>query len=674
MADDTLTPFSSAFPDATEADWQGLVEKMLKGKSPDTLNSKTRDGVVIQALYRETDFPASTDPNGLPGTAPFVRGTSARKDAYLPWDIRQVVSHPDVKAAHDELMADLERGVSSVELRIDTTGERGIAVQSVADLDTLLDGVMTDLAGVALTNSALEGFGLEGAALLAAWCESKGKDPAAQKFAFNVDPIAELARSGSLPDTFEAALKETAAFVKDVAPVYTSSTFIRVDARPAHCAGGTEAQELAFAMASGVTYLRALLEAGLTLEAANASLLFTLAVGPEYALETAKLRAARRLWADVTKAFGAEAGLPMKLQAVTSRRMLTKRDPWVNLLRNTAACFAAGVGGADIVTVRPFTDAIGLADKLGRRTARNTQIMAQEESSLGKVADPAAGTWSIGKLSEDLAAKAWEIFQSIEAEGGIGASLQVGSFQAKVADARAMARKDIAKRKQPITGVSEFALIDEEVPKIIDREAFLPNVASDTGAAPASRAFADLAAAAGNGASVTKLLAAESDDHAQADPLFPVRWSEPFEILRDHADAMKAKTGKQPEVFLACLGPIAKHNARASFAANFFAAGGIAANMGNAPYDSLETLGADFKASGAVLCCICGSDDQYAEIGEEAAMELRNSKEDARIYLAGRPGELESTLKTAGVDDFIYVGADLIQKLEIAHSELGLGA
>lgn len=672
MADDTLTPFSAAFPQASETAWRGLVEKMLKGKSPDSLNSKTRDGLTIQALYRETDFPSSRDPGGIPGAAPYVRGTTARKDAYLPWDIRQVVSHPKPELAHDELMADLERGVSSVELCLDSSGENGIAIQSVSDLELVLSGVLTDLAGVALTNSALEGFGLEGAALLCGWTETNGKDPSVQKFAFNVDPIAEFARSGSLPVDFDAALIETAAFAKLVSPVYTASKLIRVDARPAHCAGGTEAQELAFAMASGVTYLRALLEAGLTLEEANKSLLFTLAVGPEYALEIAKLRAVRRLWAQVTEAFGAAGGLPMTLQAVTSRRMLTKRDPWVNLLRNTAACFAAGVGGADIVTVRPFTDAIGLADKLARRTARNTQIMAQEESSLGKVADPAGGAWSIGKLSEDLAAKAWEIFQSIEAEGGIGASLQSGRFQSQVAEARTMARLNIAKRKQPITGMSEFALIDEEIPSVIDRSAFLPLSLNLAGAAPASRGFADLVTAARSGTGCANLLAEDAEDHATADPLFPVRWSEPFEALRDHADAMKAKTGRQPEIFLACIGPIAEHNARASFAANFFAAGGIAANTANAPYETLEALVEDYRASDAILVCICGSDPRYAEFGAITARALREAKPDARIYLAGRPAELEASLRDAGVDDFIFMGADLIQKLEIAHAELGI--
>lgn len=672
MADDSLFPFSAAFPDASEEDWRALVEKALKGKGPETLARKTRDGITIQPLYRETDYPSATDPAGVPGTAPFIRGANEENDAYLPWDIRQVVAHPQIDAAHADLMLDLERGVSSIELRLDASGQNGIAVQTVDDLTKLLDGVMTDLAGVALTNSALEGFGIEGAALLAAWCEKTGKDPAKQKIDFNVAPIAELARSGSLAMTLDDAMAETVAFVKEAAPKFTSSTFIRVDGRPAHCAGGSEAQELAMALASGVAYLRALLDAGLSLEEANKALLFTLAVGPDYTFEIAKLRAMRRLWAQVTTSFGAEGGLPMKLQAVTSRRMLTKRDPWVNLLRNTAACFAAGVGGADVVTVRPFTDAIGLASKLARRTARNTQIMAQEESSLGKVVDPSAGTWSVGKIGDDLAQKAWELFQTIENEGGIGASLQSGGFQSRVSETRNQARKDIAKRKQPITGVSEFALIDEEKPDVVDVSGLAPTAPASEGDTPASRAFGDLVKAAKAGSTLFRLLPEDAEPHAHADPLFPVRWAEPFEQLRDHADAMKDKTGKQPEVFLACIGPIAKHNARASFAANFFAAGGIAAKIGDVPYESTEALVADFKQSGAVLCCLCGSDDQYEEQAAEIAKALRDAKEDARIYLAGKPGDAEAGYRDAGIDDFVFVGVDLVQKLEIAHAELGL--
>ncbi|MAK62644.1 MAG: methylmalonyl-CoA mutase [Ponticaulis sp.] len=666
MADEALTSFSASFPEADEASWRALVEKALKGKPPESLERKTRDGITIKPLYREDDWPSATDPDGQPGDAPFIRGPSALKDGYLPWDIRQVVAHPDLKSANAELIKDLERGVSSIELRLDASGENGVAVQALDDFDILLDGVMTDLAPIALTNSALEGFGLEGAALLIAWAEKKGLDPAKQLFSFNVDPIGELARSGALATPMKDALAETAGFVRDYAPGYSTATFIRVDGRPAYECGGTEAQELAFAIASGVTYLRALLDAGVSLEAANNSLLFSLSVGPNYALEIAKLRAARRLWARITESFGET--LPMKLQAVSARRMLTQRDPWVNMLRNTAACFAGGVGGADIVTVRPFTDAIGLAGNLARRIGRNTQIMAQEESSLGKVTDPAAGTWSIGKISDDLAQSAWTLFQTIEGEGGISASLTSGSFQVKLSEARKALQKDIARRKQAVTGVSEFALIEEETPPIVDLSGLPAIVVAPKGPTPASRAMTDLVKAARDGASLNGLLCPERDPHAQCDPFFPMRLSEPYELLRDHADAK----AERPRVFLACLGSVAEHNARASFAANFFAAGGIGVFETDPPYETLETMAEDFRRSDALIAVICGTDGLYAEKAALAAQALRSVREDARIYLAGRPGAAEAAYREAGIDDFIYVGVDVVSKLEIAHAELGL--
>ncbi|MAI90461.1 methylmalonyl-CoA mutase subunit beta [Ponticaulis sp.] len=672
MADDTLSSFSAAFPQAEEAQWRALVEKALKGKGPEALQRKTRDGITVKPLYRESDWASAEDPNGLPGDTPFVRGPVTRKDPYLPWDIRQVVAHPDLKAAHDDLMKDLERGVSSIELRIDASGQNGAAVQSVADLTTLLDGVMTDLAPLALSNSAQEGFGLEGTALMVAWCDAHGKDKAAQKIAFNIDPIGELARAGALAVSCDTALAETAEFVKSASSDFASSTFIRVDGRPAHETGGSEAQELAFALASGVTYLRTLMDAGLSLEEANNALLFCLAVGPDYSLEIAKLRAMRRLWSRVTESFGGEP-LAMTLQAVSSRRMLTQRDPWVNMLRNTASCFAAGVGGADIVTLRPFTDAIGLASGLARRIGRNTQIMAQEESSLGKVVDPAGGTWAIEKLADDIAQAAWTLFQQIEGEGGILKTLESGTFRAGLADTRNALMTDIARRKQPLTGISEFALLDEEVPPVVNPDD-LPKITTVmTGPTTDSRAFSDLVKSAAAGASLTALLAHEAEDHAQCDPLFPIRLAEPFEHLRDFADAQMEKTGKRPEIFLACLGSIAEHNARASFAANFFAAGGVAAAPSSAPYDSLDAMAADFKESGALLVCICGTDGQYAELAGDAASAIRGIREDARIYLAGKPGDAEEGYRAGGIDDFIFVGVNVLDKLEIAHAELGLG-
>lgn len=429
-------------------------------------------------------------------------------------------------------------------------------------------------------------------------------------------------------------------------------------------------QELAFLAAAGADYVRALMTAGLTADQACRTILFCCSVGADYQIEMAKLRAARRMWGRIAEAFGAKGpAAGMKLQAVTSRRMLTRRDPWVNILRNTAACFAAGVGGADIVTVRPFTDAMGLAGKLARRLARNTQVIAQEESSLGKVIDAPGGSWAFEKLGDDLAKAAWTLFQQVEREGGLAKALQAGGFQQGVAAARAARMQAAAKRKEPITGVTDFPLVGEETPsvEVVNLPAIVRRAAEASGRAPAARSWFSLKTAAMDKATLADL-SRTSDDGAEAEPLWPIRLAEPFERLRDLGEQRTA-AGRAPKVFLAALGPQAEHSARLQYAQNFFAAGGITAVPSNG--DAIW-LAQAAKQSRCTLACICGSDKRYAEEAVATAKALKGAGI-ARVYLAGRPGEREQELRAAGVDEFIFVGCDVLASLEKAHAELGLG-
>jgi methylmalonyl-CoA mutase len=373
------------------------------------------------------------------------------------------------------------------------------------------------------------------------------------------------------------------------------------------------------------------------------------------------------MWARVAEAFGSKA--PMKLQAVTSRRMLTRRDPWVNILRNTAGCFAAGVGGADIVTVRAFTDAMGLPGKLARRLARNTQVIAQEESSLGKVVDAPGGAWSIEKLGDDLAKAAWALFQQIEREGGLVKALQLGEFQTGVADARNARLKATAKRKELLTGVTDFPLLNEEVPSIevVNLPAIVRRAAEASGRAPAARSWFSLKTAAADKATLADLSRTTEDDGAEAEPFWPIRIAEPFERLRDLADQRTA-AGRAPKVFLAAVGPLAEHSARLQYAQNFFTAGGI----GNVPSNGdAAWLAQAARISGASLACICGSDKRYAEEAVEVARALKQAGI-GRLYLAGKAGDREAEFRAAGVDEFIHVGVDVLASLELAHAELGL--
>jgi methylmalonyl-CoA mutase len=664
MADELS--LSADFPSGDEAQWRAMAEKAMDGAPLSKLTTRTEHGVPVKPLYRSTDW--ANDESGLPGVAPFIRGGRAAHDAFLPWDIRQVVSHPDPAIAADQVMEALEGGVSSIELRVDAAGEHGAVARSAVDIARILKGVQLDLAGVGLEAAgASSTHGIELAALLAAALDTKTSSTAL--VAFNVDPIGALARTGALPGPAEEEIAHAASFARDVAGEFPKASALRADARPVHEAGGTEVQEIAFLVAAGAEYVRALMTAGLTPMAACRAILFTMNVGADYQVEMAKLRAARRMWARIAEAFevkGPAAG--MKLQAVTSRRILTRRDPWVNILRNTAACFAAGVGGADIVTVRPFTDAMGLPGKLARRLARNTQVIAQEESSLGKVVDAPGGSWAIEKLGDDLANAAWALFQQIEREGGIVKALELGGFQAGVATARAARLAAAAKRKEPITGVTDFPQIGEEVPSV--EVVNLPNIvrraAEASGRAPAARSWFSLKTAAGDRATLADI-SRTGDTGAEAEPLWPIRLAEPFERLRDLADQRTA-AGRAPKIFLASVGPLAEHSARQMYAQNFFAAGGIGAvpSAGDA-----IVLAQAFESTGCQLACICGSDKRYAEEAVAVARGLKAAGV-SRLYLAGKPGEREQELRAAGVDEFIHVGVDVLASLELAHAELGL--
>ena len=615
MADNILS-LSGEFPDATESDWLASVEKALKGGGLERITRKLPGGLCVRPLYRESDFASASNPNGAPGAAPYTRGRTATPDRYLPWDIRQRFTHPDPKQTNAEILRDLERGVSSVEIALECDGTYGCAIETADDLATALSGVHASIATIALDHQG-KGTGASRAALLGDWADTQANS-GALKFAFNIDVFGPLTRYGPAGIDLSAAAsnaKETASLL---AKRFALATTLRVDARPAHEAGASEAQELACLIAAGVDLLRRLEAAGWPRADVADQILFTLSTSANYGVEIAKLRAARRLWARCLEALNIEPH-PMKLQAVTSARMLTKYDAWTNMLRNTAACFAASTGGADMVTVRAFNEALGRPEELGRRTARNTQIIAMEESGLGRVADPSGGAWFTETIGNELAEAAWAEFQQIEREGGYGQSLLDGKLQARIAEVHAARMKDVERRKIPVTGVSEFPLLDEiEAPS------------ADVTPAPARH-------------------------HHSA--LNPMRIAQPFEDLRD------AAAGKNLSIFLSTLGPIAEHTARADFARNLFAAGGLAAKEAPVPPQSPEETVAAFKASGCKITVICGSDARYADEVEAAAAALKEAGAH-HVWLAGK-GEFE------GVDRNIFMGCDVVHELKLAHAELG---
>ena len=633
MADDILT-LSSAFPETTEAEWLGAVEKALKGKGVDTLTRKTTDGIGIKALYRESDFAAATDPLGVPGEAPYLRGKTAAPDKYLPWDIRQLFTHSSAEETNIEILRDLERGASSIEIVIDASGQAGVQITTAEDFDTALAGVRAEYAGVALSHA--NASGASAAALLGLWAE-KQENAADLKIDFNMDPLGALARSGKLAGGLDGAFARVGAVAEALGKKFPAAGLVRIDATVAHEAGASEAQELGALIASAIDTLRRL-DGKLD----TSRLSFAVALDANYGIGIAKLRAARRLWARCLEALGLPAA-PMRLQGVTSARMLTKYDPWTNMLRVTAAVFAGAAGGADIVTSRAFNEALGRPEELGRRIARNTQIIAMEESQLGRVADPTGGAWFTETLADDLAKAAWAEFQKIESEGGFAASLISGAFQARVKAVREARAKDIGRRKIPLTGVSEYPLLDEIGAPVAEVDTPRPH---------------DGVSDAGIAHFVKTEIAGGAD--AVAEALRPIRLAADFEALRDAA----AKAAKPPAAFLATLGSLAEFTPRADFSRNFLAAGGIVAKDAVVPPKDPAELAAAFKASGCKLAIICGTDKAY-EAGAEAAAKALKEAGARAVWVAGK-------FEGAEIDTNIFAGCDALHALRLAHAELGV--
>jgi methylmalonyl-CoA mutase len=387
------------------------------------------------------------------------------------------------------------------------------------------------------------------------------------------------------------------------------------------------------------------------------------------------LRAARRLWARVAEACGAsEEARVMALGAGTASRSLSRRDIWVNQLRATCACFAAGVGGADSVTIRPHTDAIGLPEPLARRVARNIQTILVQESSLSRVADPAGGSYYVERLSDEYAQRAWGIFQDIEAEGGMAAALMSGSVAGMVGKAWSDRERNLARRRDELTGVSSFPDLDEVSSPVICPDAdvlrgIVENGASGDGVSvPGSLDIDGMIVAASNGASFAALSKVTRGGEVKMPALVQHRLGEAFEALRDASDAVLEKTGQRPSAFLARIGTPADHGARSVFSKSYLASAGIA--VVEAEIDA-ATLGEAFIASGAGLAVICSSDRLYQSEAEASARALKAAGAGV-VILAGRPGDNEADLRAAGVDRFIHAGDDMLATLQAVAAEIGM--
>lgn len=609
IADKKIYPFGAAFDKATEAQWRTLAEKALRGAPLASLNSVSADGIDIAPLHSASD-------NRNDEAARPVRKTGG------DWTAFTRIDDPNPETANALAWASLVGGAQGLHLVFaGASGSFGLGLRNnpATAAAQVLDGI--DPAQCALTLD----LPLTDAPIardVSQFVRNSGLNPSNAKISFGLDPLFSQLLKGASADAFPKQLDAAVALSNQLAEDGFSGPFVCADARPIHAAGASEAQELAFLLAAAVTYLRGFEEKGISPDRARGYLSYRLAADADQFLTIAKLRALRRLLSRVEDACGLTPE-PVSIHAETAWRMMTRVDPWVNVLRSTVAVFSAVTGGADHVSVLPHTRAKGLPDAEAQRLTRNLQLVLQEESHLGAVDDPAGGSGGIEALTDALCKESWSLFQSIEKQGGIVATLTNGSFAGEIAAIRDKRALSTASAQAPITGTSSFPNLEEKSPTV---------------SFPIPEDWAS----------------------AYQEEFQPVRLSEPFEALRDTA-AKQAANGNQPSVFLANIGPLAAHNARTNFAANFLAAGGIKTSSGGSSL-SEDQIVAEFVESSAPLACLCASDDLYAS---EAVPLIRALKKTGakKIVLAGRARDNDKDFRAAGLDGYIYQGVNMTEVL-----------
>ncbi|GAB3815056.1 methylmalonyl-CoA mutase family protein [Tessaracoccus terricola] len=610
------------FDTPSRQDWEREVLKVLNRRRPEgrelgieqayqRLTSRTVDGLETKPLHTRVDAPEAL---GFPGVAPFTRGTTIRSgELDGGWQIAQLHEDPDVATTRSAVLTDLERGGSAVWLRVDPDA---VAPQ---DLGAVLADVLLDLAPVHVSSRTDQ---LAAARALVAVLEASDKDAKAFTGSFGIDPIGLAAQHGTAPDM--AAVAEAV----ELARPYPGIRPIVVDSGMFHNAGAGDVQELAWALAAGVEYVRALTGAGLSVDEAFDKILFRVSATTEQFITISRLRALRTLWSRVGAELGVAPARRGAVQhAVSSLRQVSRDDPYVNVLRGTISCFAASAGGAETITVLPLDAAIGLPNELSRRIARNIQVVLAEESNLGRVNDPAGGSFYVESMTRQLCERAWELFGAVD-EAGFAAAVADGTVAAQLAETNAARAKLLATRKLPLTGVSMFPDADEQPLERKPRPE-APHLAG----------------------------------------IVPVRDAQVFEDLRDRSAAMAA-AGSPPTVLLACLGSRRDFGAREGFTSNLYHVAGIRTVL--AEGESPEEFARQLADSGATIAVLCSTAKVYADQGVAVAQALRDAGA-AEVRVAGQLKELGPDVPEGLVDGNVFDGMDVVELLTTTLEKLEAG-
>ncbi|HZG60429.1 MAG TPA: methylmalonyl-CoA mutase family protein [Anoxybacillus sp.] len=676
---DISTMKNQSFPLPSYEEWKQEVEKSLKGKPIEKLYSTTYENLRIKPIYTREDIESLEHIEQYPGFSGYVRGIEANGYIGEPWAVSQELSANSAKEWNEIIKHDLERGQTEIHLVLD---KLGFSVTSLEEIEEMFSGI--SLGDYSLRVDAGESS-LAFLALFAAYLQKQQIPLERVRGTIGMDPLASLAEKGQLSSsltTLYDVMADITAWAKEHMP--NLKTMI-VHSEPYHNGGANAVQELAFAFATAVEYLNECLNRGLTIDEAAQCISFSFAIGANFFMEIAKLRTARLVWTNIVQAFGGnEESQKMSIHARTSHFTKTVYDPYVNMLRATAEAFAATVGGANSLHVSPFDEAIQQADEFSRRIARNTQLILLEESHLGKVIDPAGGSYYVESLTAQLAEEAWKLFQQIEAKGGIVKALEEGFVQAEVEKVAELRKKNVKMRKEKIVGTNFYANLAE--PPVQRTEAnehtvtFSELPLNEENVEQLKAGFSEkqfvqtaisMVARRATAQEIKKALAEDSLS-VQIEPIQQWRLAEPFEKLRKASEAHFEKHGSRPKVILINLGAIPNHKTRADFITGFFEAGGFEVVKNNGYISAEEAVQGALSSKGTHYI-ICGSDESYVETVPTIAGELKKANPHLKLYVAGKQApEVEETFVQAGIAGFIHIDSNCYETLAEFMKDMGV--
>ena len=692
------------FTPPTDEEWKAACEALLKGAPFEKkMFTKTYEGITFDPMYTRKHTEDILPKGVMPGMGDYLRGVDAAGYIGKPWGIAQACDET-LPAENNELLRhEHDKGATIYHIVLDTAsrtgvdarqaeavGDTGTSVTTVEDMHVLLTGL--DLAKFPLYVYA-GANAVPLLALVAAARRASGEDMAEVRGIVGADPIGTLAADGKLPASLDAhydSLAAAARWATANAP-HLRTVFVRSDVYSN--GGANDVQEVASVLATATAYLRALCERGLTIDEAASQIAFAFSMGANFFLQIAKLRAVRPLWAQIVGAFGGSAeAQKMRIHARPALFFKTIYDPYVNMLRNTTEIFSGVVGGIDSFESAPFDEPIRKGDEFSRRIARNVQIMLQEEFGLLQPIDPAGGSWAVETLTRQMKEKIWAEFQRIEKEGGIIAALRAGSLQESVAAVLAARFKNADLRRDRIVGNNMYPNMTEtlletraedtaalKAQRTADIDAYLSDIDvkhRDEALASLRQAHSvdNAVAAALAGATIAELMTAvtEGNGAETVTAIAPHRWSERFEALRQRTEEYKAEKNDNVKIFLANMGPIPQHKARADFTTGFLQVGAFEV-LGNDGFKTVEEAADAARASGADAVVICSTDATYPEIVPALAPKLHEVLPKARVFLAGAaPKDLLETYKEAGIDEYISVRANCYEILESLQKQKGM--